>query len=68
MSGDGINQDNNLTFRKSIGKYFDGLEDYRCPESVKHRLTDILFFTICAVISSANDLKAVEMYAQNKQL
>ena len=67
MTGDDINQDNDLAFRKSIEKHFGDLEDYRRPGSVKHRLTDILFITICAVISGANDLKAVAMYAQNKQ-
>jgi predicted transposase YbfD/YdcC len=67
MTEDDLDRENSTAFRKSLEEHFGGLEDYRRQGSIKHRLTDILFITICAVISGANDLKAVAMYAQRKR-
>lgn len=67
MAEDNFDQNNHNNFRKSLKEHFGDLEDYRRKGSIKHRLIDVLFITICAVISGANDLKAVAMYAHRKK-
>lgn len=67
MTGDDYDQENNIALRKSLEKDFCEFEDYRRKGSVRHLLIDILFITICAVISGANNLKAVAVYARHKQ-
>ena len=52
--------------KHSIKDNFADLEDPRRETSVTHRLIDILFITICAITSGANDLKAVAEYAKSK--
>lgn len=54
-------------FKNSLEEHFGEVEDYRREGSINHRLIDILFITICAVISGANNLKAVSAYALRKQ-
>ena len=54
-------------FKNSLEEHFKELEDYRRERSVDHKLLNILFITICAVISGANNLKAVSAYATRKQ-
>lgn len=56
-----------LDFRESLEDHFGELKDYRRENSVHHLLINILFITICAVISGANTLKAVAIYAKSKQ-
>lgn len=53
--------------KKSLQEHFGQPNDYRRQGSVHHLLIDILFITICAVISGANDLKAVANYAVYKE-
>jgi predicted transposase YbfD/YdcC len=65
--GDELDQNSSDAFKNTLDEHFEGLEDYRRQGSIKHRLIDILFITICAVISGANDLKAVALYAKRKQ-
>lgn len=67
MTEDDLNQDDSAVFKNSLKEHFGELEDYRRHKSVAHLLLDILFITICAVISGANDLKAVAIYAQRKE-
>lgn len=68
MTGnDDLDQDNSDVFKQSLEKHFGELEDYRRQGSVEHLLINILFITICAVISGANNLKAVAIYATRKQ-
>lgn len=67
MNGDDFNEEDSNTFRQSIKESFGELQDYRRHGSVNHLLIDILFITICAVISGANNLKAVSVYAQHKR-
>ena len=67
MTGDELNKDELKTFKQSLQESFGELEDYRREGSVDHLLIDILFITICAVISGANNLKAVATYAKHKQ-
>ncbi len=67
MTEDDLDQEQSQAFRSSLEEHFGDLEDYRRQGSIKYRLTDILFITICAVISGANDLKAVAMYARRKR-
>lgn len=67
MTEDGLDYDSSIAFRKSLEEHFGGIEDYRRQGSIRYHLIDLLFITICAVISGANDLKAVAMYAQRKR-
>jgi predicted transposase YbfD/YdcC len=67
MTGEDLDQNSSDAFRKSLEEHFGELDDYRRQGSISYRLIDILFITICAVISGANDLKAVAMYAQRKR-
>jgi hypothetical protein len=67
MTEDDLNQEDSVAFKKFLKEHFGELEDYRRQKSVAHLLLDILFITICAVISGANDLKAVAVYAQRKE-
>lgn len=67
MTEDDLNQDDSVAFQESLKEHFGELADYRRQKSVTHLLLDILFITICAVISGANDLKAVAVYAQRKE-
>lgn len=67
MTGNDFNKEDINTFRQSIKESFGELEDYRRQGSVDHLLIDILFITICAVISGANNLKAVAVYAKHKR-
>jgi predicted transposase YbfD/YdcC len=68
MTGDDLNRDDTNTLKQSLKENFGELEDYRRQGSVNHLLIDILFITICAVISGANNLKAVAVYAKHKQV
>lgn len=67
MTEEELDKDSSIAFRKSLEDSFGDLQDYRRQGSVRYLLLDILFITICAVISGANDLKAVAMYAKRKQ-
>ena len=67
MTEEDLDQDSSKAFRKSLEDHFARLDDYRRQGSIRYHLIDILFITICAVISGANDLKAVAMYAQRKR-
>ena len=67
MTEDELDHDNSTAFKKSLEEHFGDLEDYRRQGSIRYHLIDLLFITICAVISGANDLKAVAMYAQRKR-
>lgn len=67
MTEDELDQESSEAFKKSLEEHFNSVDDYRRQGSIRHRLIDILFITICAVTSGANDLKAVAMYAQRKQ-
>jgi predicted transposase YbfD/YdcC len=67
MARDELDKEDSKIFRKSIEESFGELEDYRRQSSVSYLLIDILFMTICAVISGANSLKSVAVYAKRKQ-
>lgn len=66
MTGD-INTEDSNAFRESLKESFGELQDYRRQGSVTYLLIDLLFITICAVISGANNLKAVAFYAERKR-
>jgi predicted transposase YbfD/YdcC len=67
MTEDELDQQSSNTLRDSLEEHFGDAVDHRRPGSIRHQLIDILFITICAVVSGANDLKAVAMYAKRKQ-
>jgi predicted transposase YbfD/YdcC len=67
MTEDELDQESSNTLRDSLEEHFGDAVDHRRPGSIRHQLIDILFITICAVVSGANDLKAVAMYAKRKQ-
>jgi len=54
-------------FHKSIEEHFSEVEDYRREASTHHRLSHILFITICGITSGCNNLKAVSEYAKTKK-
>lgn len=45
-----------------VEKNFRIVEDYRRHASVNHKLTHIIFFTLCAVTAGANDLVGVDTW------
>lgn len=67
MTENDLEMENANALQKSLEEHFGTGGDYRRQGSVSHRLIDILFITICAVISGANNLKAVAVYASRKQ-
>lgn len=67
MTDNDLDTESCNVFRNSLEEHFGVQEDYRRQASVQHRLIDILFITICAVISGANNLKAVAAYAARKR-
>jgi predicted transposase YbfD/YdcC len=67
MTRDFSDPENSAAFKESLEESFGELEDYRRQGSVSYLLIDILFITICAVISGANTLKAVAIYARRKE-
>lgn len=67
MTNDDLNQEKSDILRQSLRENFGDLEDYRRQGCIDHLLIDILFITICAVISGANNLKAVSVYAERKE-
>jgi len=67
MTDDYLDEENSKAFRESLEEHFGELEDYRRQGSVRYFLTDVLFITLCAVISGANNLKAVAVYAKRKR-
>lgn len=67
MNEEELDTKSSQIFQSSIEEHFGKLEDYRRAGSTKYTLGDILFITICAVISGANTLKSVAEYAQHKK-
>ncbi|MBA3236854.1 MAG: ISAs1 family transposase [Parachlamydiaceae bacterium] len=67
MTENDLDEDSCNSFRDSLEDYFGIEGGYRRQGSIRHRLIDILFITICAVISGANNLKAVANYAARKE-
>jgi len=47
------------------GEHFAEVEDYRRIASTDHLLSHVLFITLCASISGADNLKAVAEYAKD---
>jgi len=68
MTGKDFDDETSNDFKESLEEHFGELEDYRRRGSISHLLIDILFITICAVISGANNLKAVAIYAKRKRI
>lgn len=52
----------------SFLEFFETLPDPRVERSKRHKLSDILFITIAAVLSGCDDWNDIEMYGQSKQL
>jgi DDE_Tnp_1-associated len=46
--------------------YFSSLEDPRIDYQKLHSLTDILFLTLCAVLSGYNDWDEIKVYGIDK--
>ncbi len=67
MTENDLDNESCNVLRKSLEEHFGLQDDYRRQGSIRHRLIDILFITICAVISGANNLKAVAIYAGRKR-
>jgi len=67
MTENDLEKENADALRNSLKEHFGAENDYRRQGSLCHSLIDILFITICGVISGANNLKAVATYASRKQ-
>lgn len=67
MDENELDVEDNNALKGSLQEHFGDLDDYRRQGSISHRLMDILFITICAVISGANNLKSVALYAIRKR-
>lgn len=48
-------------------EYFSDLPDPRMDRTKQHKLSDILFITMAAVLSGCDDWNAIEWYGQNKE-
>jgi predicted transposase YbfD/YdcC len=48
-------------------EYFKEMEDYRESYKVKHTLTDIIVIIICAVVSGAENISEIGLYAKCKE-
>lgn len=51
----------------SFFEHFDALPDPRVERTKLHKLSDILFITIAAVLSGCNDWNEIELYGQTKE-
>jgi DDE_Tnp_1-associated len=51
----------------NFSEYFSSLEDPRIERHKQHPLEDILFFTLCAVLSACNDWDEIEEYRKQKK-
>jgi hypothetical protein len=47
---------------------FATLEDPRVDRTKKYKLLDIIFIALCAVVSGANDLVAMEKFGKSKRV
>jgi len=52
------------TLANSISRYFDRLPDPRREQTRRHRLSDIVTISICAVIAGADDFEAIAAYGR----
>jgi predicted transposase YbfD/YdcC len=48
--------------------YFKDMEDYRQAWKVKHQLTEIIVIIICAVVSGAENIAEIALYAKCKEM
>ena len=55
------------SIRDIVDQHFGDLTDPRRAKSVRYRLLDIIFITLCAALCGANDLDAVVVYAKEKE-
>jgi hypothetical protein len=51
----------------SFFEHFDILADPRVERTKLHKLSDILFITIAAVLSGCEDWNEIELYAETKE-
>jgi predicted transposase YbfD/YdcC len=52
---------------QSFTEHFSGITDPRIERTKKHKLIDILFLTIAAVICGCDEWEEIELYAEKKQ-
>jgi len=60
-------EENAYLIKESIEEHFGSIKDSRRACSISHRLENIIFITICAILCTANDLKGITMYAEGKE-
>lgn len=53
--------------RSSINENFGTVVDPRRSGSVVHKLLDVFFIALCAILSGANDLPDITLYAKQKE-
>lgn len=64
-NADETNKNKAKVLYEDVEDYFSAVEDYRRLGSTCHQLSHILFITLSAVISGADNLKAVAEYAKD---
>ena len=55
-----------IEMRKML-EYFKDMEDYRQARKVKHQLVDIIVIIICAVVSGAENIAEIALWAKCKE-
>jgi len=60
-------EQNSELIKKTVDQCFGQITDFRRLNSIKYKLVDIIFITLCAVLCGADDLDAVAVYAQEKK-
>jgi len=59
-------REQNELIKKTVDCYFGEIADSRRVTSCAYKLVDIIFITICAVLSGANDIKSISQFAKAK--
>lgn len=55
------------SIKAAVDRHFGDLTDPRRAGSTRHRLLDVMFITLCAMLCGANDLDAIVVYAKEKE-
>ena len=60
-------EQNAVIIKEGIDHHFGGITDPRRPRGVTYKLLDIFFMTLCAVLSGAETVEAIAIYAKEKK-
>jgi predicted transposase YbfD/YdcC len=60
-------EENAIAIKEGIDLHFGAITDPRRSGSITYKLLDILFMTLCAVLSGAETVEAIAIYAKEKK-